>query len=112
MPDEYNVLEVEVFNQLGEVVGPVIDVVPLPSLLRPSMAAPIMSDDEEPIAGEEEHLGIPVVGVERPAVAEDDGRALLVAPLLVVELRSISEFDERHVGRGVSERAGALGGSV
>src|SRR3954447_20950738 len=43
---------------------------------------------------EEQQLGVPVVGRERPAVAEDDG--LSGAPVLVVDLDAVGGGDGGH----------------
>ena len=49
------------------------------------MAAPVVGDDAIAVIEKEQHLRVPVVGRERPAVAEHD--RLPVAPILVVDLR-------------------------
>src|SRR5436305_6820721 len=59
-------------------------VVAIAGLSRASMAAAIVRDDAIAVLEKEQHLRIPVVGRERPAVAEDDG--LSAAPVLVVDL--------------------------
>ena len=64
------------------------------------MAAAVVGDDAVAVLGQEHHLGVPVVGVEGPAVAEEDGRAVLVAPVLVEEQGAVAERDERHLGGG------------
>jgi hypothetical protein len=43
---------------------------------------------------EEHHLGIPVIGRQRPAMAEYDG--LTLAPVLVVDLYAVFGRDCRH----------------
>src|SRR4030095_6142683 len=47
------------------------------------MAAPIMSNDSIPLPEEVEHLSVPVIGAQRPAMMEDDGLRVLGAPVLV-----------------------------
>jgi hypothetical protein len=44
---------------------------------------------------EEQHLGIPVVGAERPAMMEDNRLAL--APVFVKDFDAILRFDKAHV---------------
>src|SRR3954467_6440437 len=58
------------------------------------MATPIVCDHAEPALREEEHLAIPGVRAERPSVREGDYRAL--APVLVIDLRSVASRDCRH----------------
>ena len=48
------------------------------------MAAPVVRDDAEAVLCEEEHLAVPHVGVQRPAMRERNDRA--TAPVLVVDL--------------------------
>jgi hypothetical protein len=64
------------------------------------MAAPVMGDDTIALLDEVEHLRIPVVAAQGPAVMEDDGLRVLRAPVLVVELNVVGVFsadrDIRH----------------
>src|SRR2546425_12413024 len=60
------------------------------------MAAPVMRNDAIALLHEVEHLGVPVVGAERPAMTEDDGLRVLGTPGLVVDLRAIFGCDRRH----------------
>jgi hypothetical protein len=59
----------------------VVHVVAVGHLRRPVVPAPVVRDHAVAAPEEEHHLGIPVVGRERPAVAEDD--RLDRAPILV-----------------------------
>ena len=59
------------------------------------MAAPVVSDDAIAVPEEEQHLRVPVIGAKRPATAEYDGLAM--APVLVVNLRTIFGCDRAHV---------------
>src|SRR4051812_31735567 len=58
------------------------------------MAASIVRNHAEAILREEEHLSVPHVGVQRPAVRKRHDRAL--APVLVVDLRAILRGDRAH----------------
>ena len=60
------------------------------------MGAAIVSDDAVTVLAEEEHLGVPGVGVEGPAVREDDG--LAGAPVFVEERGGIFECEVGHGG--------------
>src|SRR3954466_16036091 len=77
-----------------------IHVVAVAGLGGASMATPVVGDDAIAVLEKEQHLRIPVVGRERPTVAEDDG--LSAAPVLVVnfDVRSIfsADRDVRHDG--------------
>ncbi len=57
----------------GESVGGVmIHVMTIGHLSRAAMAAAIMGDDAIALRQEEQHLGVPIVRGQRPAVMEDD----------------------------------------
>ena len=58
------------------------------------MATPVVRDHAEAVLGEEQHLAVPGVGVQRPAVRERDDRAL--APVLVVDLGAVLRRDGAH----------------
>ena len=59
------------------------------------MAAPVVRDDAVAVLDEEQHLRVPVIGRERPAVAEHDGLSL--APILVEDLNAIFGRDGAHI---------------
>ena len=59
------------------------------------MPAPVVGDDAVAVLQEEQHLGVPVVGRQRPAVAEDD--RLARAPVLVEDLCPVGRGDRAHV---------------
>ena len=64
-----------------EIVGIMVHVVAIAGLSGAAMAAPVMSDDPVALAKEEQHLGVPIISRERPAMAEHDGLSL--TPILV-----------------------------
>src|SRR5580692_8479971 len=59
------------------------------------MTAPVMRDRAEAVLRQEQHLAVPCVRAQRPAVRERDDRAL--APVLVVDFRAVSGDDRAHV---------------
>src|SRR5215472_6134808 len=59
------------------------------------MTAPVMRDRAEAVLRQEQHLAVPCVRAQRPAVRECDDRAL--APVLVVDLRAVFGGDRAHV---------------
>src|SRR5499427_5222945 len=59
------------------------------------MTAPVMRDRAEAVLRQEQHLAVPCVRAQRPAVRERDDRAL--APVLVVDFRAVSGGDRAHV---------------
>src|SRR6266404_1226513 len=74
-------------GQSRKVVGIVIHVVAVARLSGPAVASSVMGDDAIALFEEEQHLRIPVIGRQRPTMAEHDG--LTFAPVLVVNLRSV-----------------------
>src|SRR5215468_7629480 len=58
------------------------------------MATAVMGDGAKAMGGYIDQLVVPGVGVERPAMAEDDG--LAGAPVLVVDLSALHALARRH----------------
>src|SRR3989442_280907 len=59
-----------------------------------AMSAPVVGYDAIAVLEEEQHLRVPIVGRQWPAVAKHDGLAF--APVLVVDLRAVFRRDRRH----------------
>src|SRR5213592_4219831 len=87
MADQDGVVQIERLHERRQIVGVVVHVVTLPGLAGPPMAAPVMGNGAIAMGGHVEQLVVPGVGIEGPAVAEDDGLAR--APVLVEDRRSI-----------------------
>jgi hypothetical protein len=62
VPDVDGVVQVEVLDQVGQVVGVVVKVVAVAGLRGAAVAAPVMGDHPVAVVQEEKHLGVPVVG--------------------------------------------------
>src|SRR5438132_7923194 len=60
-----------------------------------AMAAPVMGYDAIAVLEEEQHLRVPIIGRQRPAVAEHDG--LTFAPVLVEDLNAVFGGDRVHI---------------
>ena len=80
MADVDGVLEVERRHQRGDIGRIRIHVMAVRRLGGAAMAAAVMRDHAIALAQEEEHLRVPVVAAERPAVMEDDGLAASFGP--------------------------------
>src|SRR5437868_13662356 len=79
---------------------------------RAAMAPPVMGDHTEALAEKEEHLSVPIVRRERPAMAEHDG--LTRTPVLVENIGAVPGGDRGHVldpFGGVGSRASLEEGS-
>jgi len=60
------------------------------------MSAPIMRDDAIAVFEEERHLRIPVIGRQRPAVAENDRLTFALVFIIDVDVRSVF-FSDSYV---------------
>src|ERR1700759_4473476 len=94
MPDMDGVMQVKLGRHRSQVVGVVVHVVTVAGLRGAPVSAPVMGDNPVAVMQEEQHLGVPVVGRERPAVAEDN--RLSRAPVLVENLCAIARRDCTH----------------
>src|SRR5215467_13249281 len=74
------------------------------------MTAPVMRDRAEAVLRQEQHLAVPCVRAQRPAVRERDDRAL--APVLVVDFRAVFGGDRAHVGAPFAASAQRRGSTV
>ena len=90
------VVQVEVLDEVGQVVGVVVHVVALADLRGAAVPAPVMGDHAVAVVQEEHHLGVPVVGRQGPSVTEDD--RLPGAPVLEENLGSVLG---RELGHGL-----------
>src|ERR1700722_6016075 len=88
------VLQIELFCEGGKIVGVGVHLVAIPSLRGTTVASPVMRDHAITALAEEQHLAVPVVRSERPAVTEHDG--LACSPVLIVNLRTVFRGDGRH----------------
>src|ERR1700728_487599 len=66
----------------------------LTGLRGTSMPTPVVGYDAIAVVKEEHHLSVPIIGGQWPAVAKYDG--LTLAPVLVIDLRSIFRCNRRH----------------
>ena len=88
------VVQVEVLDDRGEIVGVVVHVVVVGDLRGPAVAAAVVRDDPVTRWQEEQHLVVPVVGRQRPAVAEHD--RLARAPVLEEDVNAVARGDGGH----------------
>src|SRR6202041_831895 len=79
----------------GGAVGRVgVHVVAEIGLGRPAMAPTVMRDDAVSVQPEEQHLAVPIVRAERPAMVEHDRPTC--SPILVVDLCTVLHCDAAH----------------
>src|ERR1700674_4923528 len=90
------VLQVKLFGEGCEIVGVGVHVIAIPGLGGTAVTSPVVRDDSIALLAEEQHLSVPVVRGERPAVTEHYGLAL--SPVLVVNVRAVFCRESRHRG--------------
>ena len=96
MADMDGVLQIEMRGQRRQVIGVMIHVVAVADLGGAAVAAPVMGDDAIAVLQEEQHLRVPVIGRQRPAMAEHD--RLARTPVLVEDLDAVFGGDGGHMG--------------
>ena len=78
-----------------------IHVMAIARLSGPAVAAPVMGDDAIAVFKEEQHLRVPIIGRQRPTMAEDYG--LTFAPVFVIDVDVSSVFfSDSYVWHDVS----------
>src|SRR6266849_7193017 len=95
MADVNGVLQIEMRRQSRKVVGIVIHVMAAARLGGSAVAAAVMGYDSIAMIEEEQHLRVPVIGRQRPTMAEHDG--LTFAPVLVEDLNTVFGCNRAHV---------------
>src|SRR5438270_7843171 len=90
MTNVHGVLHIKMRDQSRKVVGIVIHVMAVARLGGPAVASPVMGDDAIALFEEEQHLRVPVIGRERPAMTENYGLSL--APILIIDVDAGSVF--------------------
>jgi hypothetical protein len=73
----------------------VIHVMAVARLGLSTVAAAVMGDDAIAVIEEEQHLRVPVIGRQRPPMAEHDG--LTFAPILVKDIDTVLGRDRAHL---------------
>jgi hypothetical protein len=95
MANVNGVLQVKMRGQRRQVIGIVIHVVTVAHLSGPAMASAVMRYDAIAVLEEEQHLRVPVIGRQRPAMAEHNG--LTFTPVLIVDLRPVFGCNCTHL---------------
>src|SRR5215475_14255767 len=88
------VLQVKLFSQSSEIVRVGIHVIAIPGLCGTAVAAPVVGNHAVATLPEIKHLAVPIIGGERPAMAENN--RLPRAPVLVIDLGTVFYCDSRH----------------
>ncbi len=89
-----HVAQVQGLDDGGEVVRIPIHVVARGGLARTAVATPVMRDHSKPVLKQEQHLAVPRVGIQRPAMGEGDDRTS--TPIFVVDRRPVFAGESVH----------------
>ena len=73
MADVDRIAQIEMRHNGGDVRGVVVHVVTIADLARTAVAAPVMGNDAIPLLEEEEHLRVPIVAAQWPAMMKHHG---------------------------------------
>ena len=95
MADVDGVFQVEMRRKSGQVVGVMVHIVALGGLSGAAMAPAVMGDHAIAMMQEEQQLRVPIIGRQRPAMAEHNWLAR--TPVLVEDLRAVLGGDGGHV---------------
>src|SRR5580704_5299974 len=82
------------FGQRGQIVGVMIHIMSVSGLGGTPMSAAVVRYDAITMLEKEQHVGVPIISRQRPAVAKHDG--LPFAPILVIDLCSVFGGDGCH----------------
>src|SRR5580704_5826648 len=82
------------FGQRGQIVGVMIHIMSVSGLGGTPMSAAVVRYDAITMLEKEQHVGVPIISRQRPAVAKHDG--LPFAPVLVIDLCSVFGGDGCH----------------
>jgi hypothetical protein len=83
-------------GQRGDIRGIGIHVVAGKGLRRAAMTAAVVGDHPKSVHQEEQHLVVPVVRRQGPAMVEHDRRCVFRSPVLVEDVRSVLGGDMGH----------------
>src|SRR5262245_37377983 len=94
--DYHHILHIEMLNDRCVIIVLVVHVVTVTDLARTAVAAPVVRDDAIALPNEIEHLSVPVIGTQRPAMMEGDWLRVPGAPILEVNLDPVFGGDGVH----------------
>src|SRR5688500_15298137 len=80
----------------GGIGGVAVHVVTVADLARAAVAAPVVGDDAIAVGDEVEHLGVPVIAAQRPAMVENDWLLVLGSPVLEENFGPVFGGDGAH----------------
>src|SRR5260370_13007331 len=95
MADMDGVFQVEMRRKSGQVVGVMVHIVAISGLSGATMATAVMGDHAIALMQEKQQLRVPIIGRQRPAMAEHNWLAR--TPVLVEDLRAVLCGDGGHV---------------
>src|SRR4051812_44748026 len=89
------VLQIEMRRHGGKIVRIVVEVMAVGHLAGAAVAAAVVRNHAVALTEKEQHLVVPVIGGQRPSMAEH--HRLTLAPVLVENFDAVLRFDKAHV---------------
>src|ERR1700676_4887035 len=87
VPNHDGVVEIERFEQRGQIVRIGVHLIAVPRLAGAPMTSPVVRNDAIALLPEEQHLAVPVVRGQWPAMRKHD--RLPLSPVLVIDLCTV-----------------------
>ena len=97
MTDMHRSLYAQVLDHGRDVVGTVVHIVPVPDLAGTPVATPVVGNDPVTFAQEKQHLRVPIICAQWPAMMEENDLGIAWAPVLVENFNTVSRGDVAHV---------------
>ena len=93
----YRGLYTQVLDHGRDVVGIVVHVVPVPDLAGTPVATSVVGNDPVAFAQEKQHLRVPIICAQWPAMMEENDLGIAWAPVLVENFNAVPRGDIAHV---------------
>src|ERR1700685_156140 len=94
VPNESDVLQIELFDERGQVIRVSIHLVAIPRLAGAAVASAVVGNGAIAFLGEKQHLRVPRVRIQWPSMREHRGWSS--SPVFEVDFRSVFRGDRIH----------------
>lgn len=89
MSDMDGIFQIEMFHNSRRIGCVMVHVMTVAHLCRPSVTATVMRDDAKSLTQEKQHLRVPVISAQRPAMMENNRLGILRSPVLIENLYTV-----------------------
>jgi hypothetical protein len=94
VPNESDVLQIEFFDERGQVIRVRVHLVAIPRLAGAAVASAVVGNGAIAFLGEKQHLRVPRVRIQWPSMREHHGWSS--SPVFEVDFRSVFRGDRIH----------------